>query len=113
MKIAFIYYAEVAEIIEIQADFNWNVRPSDHDTKEFKQPYTKTKELLESKKLQFRFKEDCKALQNFIKENFTLTNTRLQKVQVEQTNFIHIYYRWLNEVAPSIDIEWDRYEKDF
>lgn len=112
-KIAFIYYAEVAEIIEIQADFNWNVTPSNHDTKEFKQLYTKTKELLESKKLQFRFKEDCKALQNFIKENFTLTNTKLHKVQVEQTNFIHIYYRWLNEVAPSIDIEWDRYEKDF
>ncbi|MBS4269101.1 hypothetical protein [Campylobacter vulpis] len=112
-KIAFIYYAEVADIIEIQADFNWNVTPSKHDTKEFQQLYAKTKELLESKKLQFRFKEDCKALQNFIKENFTLANTKLHKVQVEQTNFIHIYYRWLNEVAPSIDIEWDRYEKDF
>ena len=112
-KIAFIYYAEVADIIERQADFNWNVTPSKHDTKEFQQLYTKTKELLESKKLQFRFKDDCKALQNFIKENFTLTNTKLQKVQVEQTNFIHIYYRWLNEVAPSINIEWNRYEKDF
>ncbi|MCI5969042.1 hypothetical protein [Helicobacter sp.] len=112
-KIAFIYYGEVADIIERQTDFNWNVTPSNHNTKEFKQLYTKTKELLESKKLQFRFKEDCKALQSFIQENFTLANTKLHKVQVEQTNFIHIYYRWLNEVAPSIDIQWHKWEKNF
>lgn len=42
-KIAFIYYAEVADIIERQADFNWNVTPSKHDTKSFNNSTPKQK----------------------------------------------------------------------
>src|SRR3712207_6001667 len=37
-KIGFIHYDEVSEVFE-QNDFNWNVPPSDHSTKEFKQLY--------------------------------------------------------------------------
>ncbi len=35
-KIAFIPYSAVMEVFN-QNDFNWNVTPSDHETKEFKQ----------------------------------------------------------------------------
>lgn len=105
-KIAFVYYDTIAHIF-IQTDFNWNVRPSDHNTKEFKQLYEETKGLLESKKLQFRFKEDKEILKDFIAKNFIPTNERIGKIEVGAENFIHTYYRWLDEVAPSIQIDWD------
>lgn len=110
-KIAFVYYDTIAHIF-IQTDFNWNVRPSDHNTKEFKQLYGEIKELLESKKLQFRFKEDREILKDFIAQNFTPTNERIGKIEVGAENFIHTYYRWLDEVAPSIQINWEMESPD-
>ena len=105
-KIAFIPYHELDSIFT-QNDFNWNVTPSNHDTKEFQQLYTKTKELLESKKLQFSFKSDYKELQNFIHLNFTLNNENIAKIPITKNNFTTIYQKWLTSVAPSIGIDWN------
>ena len=79
-KIAFSPYYEIMDIFS-QNDFNWNVAPSDHSTKEFKQLYAKSKDVLESKKLQFDFEHDSKELQSFIKENFSLSNEHIHKIQ--------------------------------
>ena len=46
-KIAFIEYHEIQEIFS-QNDFNWNVTPSNHESKEFKQLYKTIKTLLRS-----------------------------------------------------------------
>lgn len=105
-KIAFIPYIKVAHIFN-QNDFNWNVTPSNHDTKEFKQLYALSKDLLESEKLEFRFKEDHKNLREFISQNFTLGNTSLQKLQVDKNNFMAVYQHWFLEVKDSISIDWD------
>ncbi|BAM31295.1 conserved hypothetical protein [Helicobacter cinaedi CCUG 18818 = ATCC BAA-847] len=105
-KIAFIPYHELDSIFT-QNDFNWNVTPSKHDTKEFKTLYTKTKELLESKKLQFNFKSDYKELQSFIRLNFTLNNENIAKIPITKNNFTTIYQKWLLSVAPSIGIDWN------
>lgn len=105
-KIAFIPYHELDSIFT-QNDFNWLVTPSNHDTKEFQQLYTKTKELLESKKLQFNFKSDTKELQNFIYLNFTLNNENITKIPITKNNFTTIYQKWLTSVAPSIGIDWN------
>ena len=105
-KIAFIPYHELDSIFT-QNDFNWNVTPSNHDTKEFQQLYTKTKELLESKKLQFSFKSDYKELQSFIQANFTLNNENIAKIPITKNNFTTIYQKWLTSVAPSIGIDWN------
>lgn len=105
-KIAFIPYHELDSIFT-QNDFNWNVTPSNHDTKEFKTLHTKTKELLESKKLQFSFKSDYKELQSFIQANFTLNNENIAKIPITKNNFTTIYQKWLTSVAPSIGIDWN------
>ncbi len=105
-KIAFIPYHELDSIFT-QNDFNWNVTPSNHDTKEFKTLHTKTKELLESKKLQFSFKSDYKELQSFIQANFTLNNENIAKIPITKNNFTTIYQKWLLSVAPSIGIDWN------
>ena len=105
-KIAFIPYHELDSIFT-QNDFNWNVTPSNHDTKEFKTLHTKTKELLESKKLQFNFKSDYKELQSFIQANFTLNNENIAKIPITKNNFTTIYQKWLTSVAPSIGIDWN------
>ncbi|ENM4796604.1 hypothetical protein AB7U96_000846 [Campylobacter upsaliensis] len=109
-KIAFIPYHELDSIFS-QNDFNWLVTPSKHDTKEFKTLHTKTKELLESKKLQFSFKSDTKELQSFIQANFTLNNENIAKIPITKNNFTTIYQKWLTSVAPSIGIDWDLAKK--
>ncbi|HEC1278641.1 TPA: hypothetical protein RY087_000818 [Campylobacter upsaliensis] len=110
-KIAFIPYHELDSIFT-QNDFNWLVTPSKHDTKEFKTLHTKTKELLESKKLQFSFKSDTKELQSFIQANFTLNNENITKIPITKNNFTTIYQKWLLSVAPSISIDFEAEKPD-
>ncbi|EOW8226355.1 hypothetical protein ACO0VH_000678 [Campylobacter upsaliensis] len=105
-KIAFIPYHELDSIFT-QNDFNWNVTPSKHDTKEFKQLHALAKELIEKQKLQFNFKSDTKELQSFIQANFTLNNENIAKIPITKNNFTTIYQKWLTSVAPSIGIDWD------
>ncbi|EMZ7505565.1 hypothetical protein ABE409_000525 [Campylobacter upsaliensis] len=105
-KIAFIPYHELDSIFS-QNDFNWNVTPSKHDTKEFKQLHALAKELIEKQKLQFSFKSDYKELQSFIQANFTLNNENIAKIPITKNNFTTIYQKWLTSVAPSIGIDWD------
>ncbi|RDU55871.1 hypothetical protein CQA49_02960 [Helicobacter sp. MIT 00-7814] len=105
-KIAFIPYHEVMHVFS-QNDFNWNVTPSDHTSKEFKQLYTLTKDLLESKQMRFYFESDSVHLREFIAANFTLENNGLSKIQITKNNFVNIYLKWVNVVKPAISIDWD------
>ncbi|MBD5166142.1 hypothetical protein [Helicobacter sp.] len=105
-KIAFIPYYEIMDIFA-QNDFNWNVAPSNHNSKEFKQLYQMSGGLLESKKLLFYFKSDSKELQGFIKDNFTLANKQLHKIQITKNNFTNVYQKWLTKVKDSISIDWN------
>ncbi|ECV9713140.1 hypothetical protein F2N11_03140 [Campylobacter upsaliensis] len=109
-KIAFIPYHELDSIFT-QNDFNWNVTPSKHDTKEFKQLHALAKELIEKQKLQFSFKSDYKELQSFIQANFTLNNENIAKIPITKNNFTTIYQKWLTSVAPSIGIDWNLAKK--
>lgn len=106
LKFAFIPYDEIAHIFS-QNDFNWNVTPSNHESKEFKQLYATSKALLESQKLQFDFAQDLKELKTFIKANFSLDNEHLHKIQISKNNFMVIYQKWLTSVKDSISIDWN------
>ena len=68
-KIAFIPYNDIHDIF-YQNDFNWNVTPSNYETKEFKQVYEKVKTTIENKSLLFYFDKDHKELHEFVKINF-------------------------------------------
>ena len=100
-RIAFIPYSEVVEIF-YQNDFNWNVAPSDHETREFGDLYQRVIRILESATLEFDFAKDEAELRRFIKANLNTGRTGCQTVQITKNNFTHIYQRWRETVMPTI-----------
>lgn len=105
-KIGFVHYDEISEVFELN-DFNWQVTPSDHTTKEFKQIYELVHETLKDHVFIFNFETQGDSLRFFIKDNFSLTGRRAAKIHVNKNNFPHIYRRWLKEVKPTLSVDWD------
>jgi hypothetical protein len=105
-KIAFIPYSEIHDIF-YQNDFNWNVTPSDHATKEFKQVHGKVKGTIDSGAMLFHFESDEKELKKFIKANFIVGKHELTKTRIDKNNFMVIYNKWLQAVKPTIAVNWD------
>lgn len=110
-KFAFLPYYDIMNVFS-QNDFNWNVTPSNYETKEFQQLYQNSKNILEEKSLYFNFEKDYKNLKDFIKNNFTLTNNKLVKIPINKNNFTHVYKKWLNCVKDSISISWEDEKPD-
>lgn len=106
-KIAFIQYYKVLDVFN-QNDFNWNVTPSDHESKEFKQLYKLVENTLKNESYIYKFDDDARELKEFIRVNFTAGKTSLSKVQIDKNNFVNIYSKWLNAVKESISVDWDR-----
>ena len=106
-KIAFIQYNAVLDIF-YQNDFNWNVTPSNHETKEFHQIYNTVKDTLDRELLLFHFDGDDKELRRFICRNFIVGKSRVSKVRIGKNNFTAIYQKWLKEVKPTIaNVNWE------
>lgn len=105
-QIAFIPYNDIQEIF-YQNDFNWNVTPSNYDTKEFKQVHQKVKHTIDSHSLKFDYQQDEKELTLFIKSNFIVGKTQLSKIKIDKNNFLVIYNKWLTAVKASISVNWD------
>ena len=110
-KIAFIQYNAILDIF-YQNDFNWNVTPSDHETKEFSQVYETVKSTLETKSLIFKFGDDDMDLHQFVKTNFVVGLSEVSKIRINKNNFTGIYSKWLAEVKPSIRVNWDVAKKN-
>jgi len=104
-KIAFIPYNEIHDIF-YQNDFNWNVTPSDYETKEFKIVHEKVKTTIDQKTLLFNFDKDDKELKKFIKSNFVVGKFGLTKTKIDKNNFMVIYNKWLQAVKPTIAVNW-------
>lgn len=113
-KIAFLEYSKIQDIF-YQNDFNWNVTPSDHETKEFAQVLHRVQEILDQTgetPLLYKFKEDRDLLRNFIRRNFKPDNAGTHKVRVTFNNMTHIFNRWHEEVLPTIKVDWKVFEKE-
>lgn len=106
-KIAFISYYRIMDVFS-QNDFNWNVTPSNHNTKEFIQLYNAVKDTLESESYLFKFGYDDRELRYFIKTNFVLSDESISKIRIDKNNFVNVYYKWLESVKSSIAVDWDR-----
>jgi len=108
-KIAFIPYANVIDIFARQ-DINWKITPSDHGTAEFGKVYNIVLPMVENNNnytsLVFDHKKDEKELKEFIATNFILGQHKLTKIQINRNNFVIIYNRWLENVKPTIQIDW-------
>jgi hypothetical protein len=109
-KMAFIPYNDIHEVF-YQNDFNWNVAPSNHDTKEFQLIYDRVKNSIDSKALLFNYEKDDCELKRFIKNNFADAKLGLTKIKIDKNNFISIYNKWLETVKPSIAVKWEFAQK--
>lgn len=105
-RIAFVPYSEVLNIF-YQNDFNWLVTPSDHSTREFQQVLTAVTEILELNTLLFAYHQDDKELRRFISRNFVQGSREMSRIRISKSNFISVYNKWVEAVAPTIDIHWD------
>lgn len=108
-KIAFIPYINIQDIFYLN-DFNWNVTPSNHETKEFKLIENRIEAILKQYTYVYDYEKDEKELVNFIKNNVAKATTT-NKLKIDKNNFIPIYLRWLEAVKPIIDVNWDDLKK--
>ena len=108
-KIAFISYISIQDIFYIN-DFNWNVTPSNHDTKEFKLIKNRIEATLKSNTYVYDFEKDEKELKYFISNNIAKATDSI-KLKINKNNFIPIYLRWLEVIKPNIEVKWDELKK--
>ena len=118
-KIAFLPYNAVLDVFA-QNDFNWNVPPSNHESKEFAQLHALAEKTIAAKSLLFNFEADEAEQRAFIKANFRTGRADVSRVQIDKNNFTHIYRKWREAVLPHIDAPWDvlkrkysLYDRDF
>jgi len=109
-KIVFLQYHFINEVI-YQNDFNWNITPSDHKSKEFQIIKNIIEKTIYENKLLFSFDTEKAVLKEFIKINIAskLSDNyeSVNQVPIEKNNFLPTYNRWLETVKPSIAIDWD------
>ena len=106
-KIAFLPYSVILDVLR-QNDFNWNVAPSDHTTKEFLQLKELLSATLHNGLEIYNYEADARELVYFIKRNFTLRKQGIRHIRINKNNFTHIYLKWLDAVKPSININWEK-----
>lgn len=108
-KIVFIEYINIQDIFFLN-DFNWNVTPSNHNTKEFQLIKERIESILKVKTYVFDYQKDEKELKTFIKNNVANATTK-SKIKIDKNNFTPIYLRWIETVKPIIDVDWDELKK--
>ena len=109
-KFAFIEYHEIQGIF-YQNDFNWNVTPSNHDTKEFRQLYTLCKSLLEENSILFYYAMQATEFKEFIRINFKIGKESTEKISVTKNNFTFVFQKWSDKVRPTISVDWAKANK--
>jgi len=108
-KMIVVPYNEIVDIFFMN-DFNWNVAPSNHETKEFHIIKDRIEHILNTHTYVFDFLDDEKELKHFIKNNIGLA-TEPGKILIDKNNFVSIYLRWLTQVKPYINFDWEEGKK--
>lgn len=105
-KISFIPYNDIHDIFYLN-DFNWNITPSNYESKEFNIVYEKVKSILDQNTLIYYYEKDKQELIKFIKTNFITGKFGFTKTRIDKNNFIVIYNKWLQTVKPTISANWE------
>jgi hypothetical protein len=108
-KMAFVSYSSVQDIFYMN-DFNWNVTPSNHETKEFKLVKHRIEAILKTNTYVYDYQKDEQELQIFIANNIAKA-TEESKIKIDKNNFVPIYLRWLETIKPTLDVTWDDLKK--
>jgi hypothetical protein len=111
-KMAFIPYSDIHDVFYMN-DFNWNVAPSNYETKEFKLIYEKVSAIIDNKTLLFNYVKDDSELKKFIKNNLAVSKHGVIKTKIDKNNFMTIYNKWLETVKPTIQVDdWNEEKKN-
>ncbi len=104
----FVEYHKL-DFIFTRSDIDFSVTPSNHNTESFKHLLNELTPLLEKEALIFDYEAQNKELKAFIKDN--LLYSKRSKIPVDKNNFVHVYFKWVEHVKPSISIEWQQARK--
>lgn len=112
-RIAFLPYHAIQDVFTIN-DFNWNVAPNNHKTKEFIFLKKRVSGILANEKLTFDYLADGAELRKFILQNFAQhAKAGVTKIQITKNNFTHIYNKWRTAVKPTIGVpDWEAAKKE-
>ena len=110
-QIVFVPFNEIASVFN-QNDFNFNVPPSNHESKEFKQLHIMLKKALEKQSLVFDFFDENDEfnilLQRFIKK-LRVRHGNAVKIGITHNNFFkEPYHEWLKFVKPTINANFEK-----
>ncbi len=105
-KIGFVHYDSICHVFELN-DFNWEVAPSNHETKEFNMLYQLVHDDLSNNVFVFDFERQDDSLRFFIHNRFSINGRKAAHVAINKNNFTHIYRRWYKEVKPTLAVNWD------
>lgn len=109
-QIAFVEYDKVMHIFT-KTDFNWNVTPSDHSSKEFRELDSLLRDDLRRDVVVFKFAYDMAELRRWIRKNFKEGRTGTRKIPVTKNNFTFVYYDWVKSVRDTIAVDWNIMKK--
>ncbi len=101
----FVEYHKL-DFIFTRSDIDFSVTPSNHNTENFKHLLNELTPLLDKEALIFDYETQNKELKVFIKDN--LFYSKRSKIPVDKNNFVHVYFKWVEHVKPSISIEWQQ-----
>ena len=104
-KFAFLPYSSIQEIF-YQNDIDWSVTPSNHKTPQFLSLLAQLKPTLENEMITFSYESQSKELSNFIASN--LTTDEIAKYEIDKNNFVSVYFKWVEVVKDTINIDWER-----
>ena len=104
-KIAFLPYNTVLAVLA-QNDFDWTSRPSDHQSKEFRQLHQLLSDTLHNGMETYYYERDAQELMHFIRHHFLMRHTTESHIRINKNNFVAIYLKWLQQVKPTIAINW-------
>lgn len=105
---AFVPYYKL-DFIFTRSDIDFQ-SPSNHNTWSFKNLSTELTPLLEKEALIFNYATQSKELKTFIKEN--LLYSKRSKISIDKNNFVHVYFKWVDNVKSSINMDWEDAKKE-
>ncbi|MDR0567677.1 MAG: hypothetical protein LBG87_00525 [Spirochaetaceae bacterium] len=110
VKIAFVPFHDILPIFA-DNDVNWNAAPSNYLSADFSKLREKVEKLTAKNITVFNFNSDPAELKNFIRKNIISGSGARESVKspITKNNFPHIFYRWLKEVKPAINISADEW----
>ncbi|WP_423749775.1 hypothetical protein [Helicobacter pylori] len=108
-RMEFIAFNDTITSFFYKSDIDFSVTPSNHNTESFKHLLNELTPLLKKEASIFDYETQNKELKAFIKDN--LLYSKRSKIPVDKNNFVHVYFKWVEHVKPSISIEWQQARK--